>query len=455
MKQHTFDIAVFGAGPAGSGSALFLAEAGYRVALIEQRAFAKAGPSWVNAVYAEGFSKIGLRAPEGDEVELADFPVTFFSADLAERLDVAASGFTNVRMRPFVDRLQRDAFAAGVVGFDLARFEHFTLVADRPVVASIVQQKEGQEGEAIEIKARLFVDATGIAGSLREQVAALRLPPAAAGDSDLCTALQQNCHVTDPAAAAEFLAARKVAAGTLISILGTQGGFSTLSVQVSPDLSEVGILAGSIKEARFLTGTQMVKKFCEEHPWIGAKIHSGGGTIPLRHPLHRLTAPGVAVVGNAANQVFSVHGSGVMPSLQAARLLADAVADAADPGDEAVLWRYASAFQQSLGAMLASYDLFRRFSQNLTSAEIAKMFRYSLMNEAMMLAGIRQVMPEPSLTSGLSMLATGVRDPLFAAALVRSLARMPLVYLHYQNFPEVPDKKKFAGWVAYAKRLGV
>jgi flavin-dependent dehydrogenase len=253
MKQHTFDIAVFGAGPAGSASALFLAEAGYRVALIEQRAFAKAGPSWVNAVYAEGFAKIGLRAPEGDEVELADFPVTFFSADLAERLDVAASGFTNVRMRPFVDRLQRDAFAAGVVGFDLARFEHFTLVADRPVVARIVQQKEGHEGEAIEIKARLFVDATGIAGSLREQVAALRLPPAAAGDSDLCTALQQNCHVTDPAAAAEFLAARKVAAGTLDQHSWYAGWLIRRSAcRFHPISQKLAFSRAAIKDARFL-----------------------------------------------------------------------------------------------------------------------------------------------------------------------------------------------------------
>ncbi len=455
MKKQTFDIVVLGAGPAGAASALFLAEAGFRVALVEQREFAKAGPSWVNGVHPEGFAKVGLAAPQGDEVELADFPVSFFSENFAERLDVSASGFTNVRMRPFVDRLQRSAFAAGVTGFGNARVANFEFQDDRPVALRLEVREAAEAGGIIEIGAQLFVDATGLAVALTGRVPAFIADVGETDDSDYCTALQQNCHVKDRAGASRFLSELGVKPGTLISILGTQGGYSTLSIQLSPDLTEVGILAGSIKDARFLTGTQMVKKFIAGHPWVGEKIHSGGGTIPLRHPLHALSAPGVAVVGNAANQVFSVHGSGVMPSIQAARLLADAVRGAADPGDAAVLWRYTATFQKSLGAMLASYNVFRRFSQNLTSSEIAKMFRYGLMNEAMMLAGIRQVMPEGSLTSALSILATGVRDPVFAANLVRSLARMPLVYLHYQNFPEVPDRKKFAGWVTYAKTLAV
>lgn len=453
METHKFDIVVLGAGPAGAASALFLAEAGFKVALVEQREFAKAGPSWVNGLHLDTFQKIGLAEPAGDEVEIRDFPVTFFSADFGERLDVAASGFTNIRMRPFVDRLHRSAFAAGVLGFDQTRVGGFDFRDERPQTVRFSRLTGGDSADRFSLSAKLFVDATGIAGLLRGQVASLNQSSGSLNDADVCTALQQNSRISDRAQAAEFLKRHGVQPGTLVSILGTQGGYSTLSVQVSRDLSEVGLLAGAIKDARFLTGTQMVKKFCGENPWVGDKIHSAGGTIPLRHPLHRLTAPGVAVLGNAANQVFSVHGSGVMPALQAARLLANAVADAADPGDESVLWRYTASFQKNLGAMLATYNLFRRFSQNLKSDDIAKMFRYGLMNEAMMLAGIKQVMPEPSLTSGLSILATGLRDPLFAANLVRSLAHMPLVYMHYLNFPEVHDQKKFAGWVQHVKNL--
>ena len=63
-----------------------------------------------------------------------------------------------------------------------------------------------------------------------------------------------------------------------------------------------------------------------------------------------LSAAGVAVVGNAANQVFSTHGSGVVPAIQSARLLANALAVAKDPGDADVLWHYTAEFQRTLGA---------------------------------------------------------------------------------------------------------
>jgi flavin-dependent dehydrogenase len=92
MKPQEFDVAVLGAGPAGAASALFLAQSGFKVALIDKRRFSHAGPSWVNGVYAEAFDGVGLARPAGEEVELADFDVVFFSSDMQQRRDIAASG---------------------------------------------------------------------------------------------------------------------------------------------------------------------------------------------------------------------------------------------------------------------------------------------------------------------------------------------------------------------------
>ncbi len=446
MQIHEFDVAVLGAGPAGAASALFHARSGFRVALIERREFAKAGPSWVNGLHLAAFKALQLAPPDGDEVEAADFPIVFFSADLKERLQVEASGFTNVRMRPFIDRLNREAFAAGAMGFDRMSLADVIFEGERPVELRFHRSSEQPGAPAdVAIRARLFVDAAGLGGALRGRVAALELQ----GDdikSDLCIAQQQNCHIGDPAAAREFLDRLGVQPGSLISILGSEGGYSTMSVQISRDLSEVGLLAGSVSDGNHLTGPQMLKKFAADHPWVGKMIHSGGGTIPLQAPLPQLTASGIAVVGAAANQVFSTHGSGVMPALQAAKMLADAVAGAPDPGDADVLWRYCCTFQRTMGALLASYNLFRKFSQKLTAEEIAKMFRYGLMNETMMIAGIRQVFPTPSLDTGFSLLTGFMRDPVFAAAVTGTLARMPAVYLHYRNFPASRDAQALASW---------
>lgn len=457
MSIFEFDIAVLGAGPSGAASALFLADAGFRVALIDKRRFSHAGPSWVNGVYAEAFDAVGLRRPSADEVELADFDVTFFSADMKQRREIAASGFVNLRMRPFVDRLHREAFAAGVTGFDEMHLTETKFQGTRPVELHFVRGAldTAAEKEKISIRAALFVDATGLHGALRSQIPLIEEVQGEHADHDLCTAMQENCHISDQVAAKEFLSTNQVKPGTLMSILGTAGGYSTMTVHISPDVSEVGLLAGSIKDPRYLTGVQMLRRFKAEHAWVGEKISGGGGTIPLRAPLGMLTAPGVAIIGNAANQVFSTHGSGVMPALQSARLLANAIRGARDPGDPDVLWQYTALFQRELGSMLASYNLFRKFTQQLTGDEIGKMFRYNLMTSQLAIAGIRQEMPSPSWENAKSVGKAALQDPLFAAKLMRSLAAMPLVYLHYRNFPSHRDMNQYNRWLRVGRGLGV
>ncbi|MFO1472024.1 MAG: FAD-dependent oxidoreductase [Turneriella sp.] len=306
MKSHIFDIAVLGAGPAGAASALFLAQAGFRVALVEKRSFAHAGPSWVNGIYLDSFNELGLARPSGGEIDLADFGVLFFSADMQHRLALAPSAFTNVRMRPFVDRLHREAFAAGVAGFDEMHLVETIFTGERPVEMQFVHgaAETGTEKECLSIRAKLFVDATGLHAALRRQIPALHEIRGEHTDSDLCTAFQENCHIADIGGARSFLRRHKIEPGTLVSILGTNGGYSTMTVHISPDLKEVGLLAGASKDAQLLTGPQMLKRFRDENSWVGERILGGGGTIPLRTPLELLSAPGVAVVGMLRTRCF-------------------------------------------------------------------------------------------------------------------------------------------------------
>ena len=138
IQYHTFDIAVLGAGPAGACSALFLAQAGFKVALVEKRAFAKAGPSWVNAIYMDALDGTGLVRPAGEEIDLAGFGVQFFSPDMQHRLVLPPSAFTNVRMRPFVDRLQQ-RFGAAIAGANLEALDPWIEVAAEQIVVRLVE----------------------------------------------------------------------------------------------------------------------------------------------------------------------------------------------------------------------------------------------------------------------------------------------------------------------------
>src|SRR5690606_24952863 len=102
------------------------------------------------------------------------------------------------------------------------------------------------------------------------------------------------------------------------------------------------------------------------------------------------TAPGIALVGDAACQVFPAHGSGIGIGLIAGRMLADAVEDASDPGNENVLWRYQAAFQREFGGLLVASDIFRRLSTEMGEEGVVALVRSGLMTMSATEGGLDQ-----------------------------------------------------------------
>ena len=134
-------------------------------------------------------------------------------------------------------------------------------------------------------------------------------------------------------------------------------------------------------------------------PWIGEPIFGGQGAIPLRRPYDRLVAPGLALLGDAACQVFSMHGSGIAMGLVGARLLSEAVAASDDPGDLRSLWHYQVNFQRDWGGLLAAYDLVRRAVQALPVADVETMLEMGVIDSKGFRGGLEQRLPTPSATS--------------------------------------------------------
>ncbi|MFO1472025.1 MAG: hypothetical protein U1F27_13435 [Turneriella sp.] len=83
------------------------------------------------------------------------------------------------------------------------------------------------------------------------------------------------------------------------------------------------------------------------------------------------------------------------------------------------------------------------------------MFRYGLMSEAVVFAGMKQDLPPPTWQTAVGLLGTAFHDPGFALKLMRAMAAMPLVLLHYRNFPGRRDMARLAGWISHARKLGV
>ena len=357
------DLAIVGAGTAGAALAGHAARAGMRVICVDRKPLAEAGARWANGVPRWMFEEAGIDEPRGDERLGYGHPFHLVAGRGPTRVVVREHDVLDVDMRLLVARLQRDALEAGA---DL-RGE----VTVHGLDSGVLSTSTG------ELRARCFVDASGLAGArLVEQP---RLPP-----TDVCTAAQQVRAICDPAAARAFLERHEVEPRATLCFTAVAGGYSIVSVRVDGD--RVSLLTGSIPALGHPSGARLLASFVGDNPWIGEVLFGGARAIPLRRP--RVLARGpVALLGDAASQVFSAHGSGIGIGLVAARQLADALARGAGPEG------YARAFRRRWGMLLRSYDLFRRLSQRLGARQVGWMMRAGVLSEASVRTALEQRLP--------------------------------------------------------------
>ena len=429
MREEEFEIVVMGAGSAGSAVAAFLAEAGLRVALVERRRMSDAGARWVNGIPHWMFSRAGVALPEAPERVDGDFELLSYSPTGQSSFRVNISPVWNVDMGLLVDRLQTRALTAGVVPFERASLLSVDSVDDRPVsvLIELGPQSTSQHRTLIKLKARLFVDATGLSQALLKRVTLRRYCPTPTG-SELCTAAQQVFEIQDRDGVAEFLKLNRIASGNGIFWNGIEGGFSTLCLFMSQKLDHFSILTGTLYDGNYLLATQVAQRFLKAHSWVGPRISIGSGLIPIRAPYERFVSPGVALVGDAACQVFPLHGSGVGSGLIGARILADAVAGRSDPGDLIGLEHYQKEFWRELGDKHYAYDCLRRVIQKLSAEEMELLMRYKIISSVSYWAGLEQKMPSITASEMISLISGMLKVPRLglrlAPALKPMLARM-------------------------------
>jgi flavin-dependent dehydrogenase len=346
------------------------------------------------------------------------------------------------------ERLRRSAERAGVQIMDCVERLDVDVRAGRVVAVDVA----GRAGR-MRWEAPLFVDASGRRGVLRRRSPALATwCPLVRGD-ELCTATDHRVRIDDPDAARRFLDRHGARPGDGVTVVGLEGGFSTRAITVSEDLSEAAVLTGCLANGRYSTGPRMLADARRDEPWLGATIAGGSGTIPLRRPYARFTAPGLALVGDAACQVFPAHGSGIGMGLMAGTALADAVAGAADPGDEATLWRYQAAFQHEHGGVLAAFDAFRRMSTALGGDGVSRMVRAGLLTERMTIGGLDQRWQVPDPADLPAMTARLARVPGVAVQMLPTLARGQVLLRSGRSYPMAHDEVALARWDRRVRRL--
>lgn len=383
------DVLVIGAGSAGATAARFFAERGRSVIVADKRARGATGARWLNLVPRWCFERAGVAVPSGDETPLGDGAHGSHLIAPGGRARVSLPSLPNVHvdMRRFVDRLVDDALASGA---DLVQGQVRAVELERGRARRVVLENGSAR---FTVEADLIVDASGIGGAIRRRVLALLCPDP--DPLDVCGAAEYQHAVRDRAGLAALLARHGAVPGDSLAFPGIAGGYSTLTIFTSPDLEEVGVLAGSIPALGVPNGAELHARFVASAPWIGEARCGGAGAIPVRHPYATLAGAGVALIGDAACQVYGSHGSGVGMGLLAARALADACAPASDPGGGAALARYARAFHRAHGGLLAGSDAFRRFVQGRGPRELDGILASGLLEPGLAASALTQTPSTP------------------------------------------------------------
>ena len=422
---ESIDVAIVGAGTAGAAAAALCAERGLRTVCIDRGPLARAGATWINGVPAWTFARAGIAAPAGAELRGGAQRFRLMAGWGPRHVIIDDHGVLEVDMRLLVARLQ-----------DLARYRGATLVGDTAVHGVDAQGRLLTSRGAI--AARLTVDASGLTGArlLRQP----RVPAA-----QLCAAAQEVRGLADAAGMRAFFAAHGAGVDETLCFAGIAGGFSVLNVRCDGD--QVSLLTGSIPALGQASGKAILERFVAQQRWIGDRVFGGARAIPLRRPFDRLASSDgrIALLGDAAGQVFPAHGSGIGAGIVAARWLADALADGRGAAG------YAFAWQRQFGGLLASYDLFRRFSSTLTVEDLECLIEHGLMDAGLVRHALVQAHAYLPLAAVPGKLAALPRAPRLAVRLGAVVVRMLAVRALYARYPS--DAAKLPLWSRRVARV--
>ncbi|MEI8081245.1 MAG: FAD-binding protein, partial [Actinomycetes bacterium] len=276
-----WDVAIAGAGTAGSAAALHCARLGLSTLCLDSNPHHQAGAHWQNAVPGWMFKEAGLARPTGPELIGGGEPFHLFAGKGPTNITINGLDLLDVDMSRLVSRLQRLAIEKGAQFRGSTRIHGLT--------------DDGLVTDTETVKARWYVDASGMTGArLLDQP---RVSP-----GDICSAAQEVRTVTNMTDARRFFAKCGAVAGEAVAFTAVAGGFSTINARLDGD--RIALLTGSIPANGHPSGRRMMNDFVAAQPWIGDRVSGGHRAIPLRRPYDRLANDRVALIGDAACQVY-------------------------------------------------------------------------------------------------------------------------------------------------------
>jgi geranylgeranyl reductase family protein len=272
----TYDVAIVGAGPAGSTAAYRLARAGASVLLLDKATFPRDKPCGGGVT--------------GRAARLLPFSIEPVVEDVVTRMDCGLryrSRFSRQARTPLAYMTQRK------------RLDHFLLQQAADAGADV---ELGRAVDARELDARIVIGADGCNGSSAKQL----------GLADGI--------VYGVALEANYPWEARFAGAMLLEIGVIRGGYGWIFPK--GDHVNVGV-GGNQEEGPLLRGE--LRRLCEEYGVDpDAATETRGYRLPMRLPGTALARGCTAVIGDAAGLVDPFSGDGMYEAFYSAKLVAEA-----------------------------------------------------------------------------------------------------------------------------------
>lgn len=345
LSMKDFDVAVIGAGPAGSMASKHAAKAGAATILLEEHSEA----GWP----AQCAGLLGREALAESELSTGSFILrgmhgaSIFSPG-GERLDFKTSESRAwvVDRRLFDRALLDSAVSEGAQLLLRARVREIRRRSDRSILAL---------GGGEEISARVVISAEGVSALLARRAGIPQAQSILSGAQ-----VEAAFEVEDP---------EKVEVH-----LGAAPGLFAWVIPIGDGAARIGLCAhdrGCMRLRAFLKSKRIRERL------LGEPLAINVGGLPLGPP-ERTAVEGLLAVGDAAGQVKPTSGGGVYPGLVAAKIAGGVAAAASIESDssEERLREYDRLWREELGRELEIGMRVNRMMNRMSPEELDGLVRY-------------------------------------------------------------------------------
>jgi geranylgeranyl reductase family protein len=438
LTLEKFDVVAVGAGTAGCLAAKTVAEAGFRVCLIERKKREEIGEKVCGDALGEHHLKaLGLERPQGGELEKRIEGIRIYSPDMDTVFTVEHEDFVGylLNRRLFGQWLLRKAVDEGAYVVDSTQC--LKPVVEKGFVTGVLA-KDLKTGKEEELKAKVVVDASGFVGVIRK-----KLPSELGIENEVANEDVEACY-------REIRQLRQEAENTkyceiYLNQKVTPGGYSWIFPKGG---ARVNAGLGICMRARFPNPKgQFYKHILATRLFDGSLLLSGGAWYdPTRRPLDNMVGNGVMITGDAACLVNPIHGGGIGPSMLGGHLAGRTIVKALEKGDVSreSLWPYNCRYNEMYGAKQARLDILRMLLLACRDEDLNYGMKCHLLTEEDVLKASLGDKFHLNITETSRRVFRGLKRIGFLNKLRLTVNYMNQVKAHYKEYPESP--RNFEKW---------